>query len=596
MVGSFFRFINQFWSNRPISGKASTVRRRPHLNLEALEERAVPALIGGYIYYDQSNSGIMTSADPGIANQSVILEDANGHTLSTTTTDSNGHYQFSTNQTINTTPETQKQVVNFSSSITGNSQTQAIQQFNSALGTLTSVDILENGNLTSDIKVESTDQSSSTIQAKVSGILTLQIPGQKNLVTNVSGTPVTTNVGPYDGTIDFAGTSGHDFGNDTVSGSGSETLSATQTDLSSFIGTGKINLTNLAASTSSASGPGNLIANITSSSSAQVTIVYHYVPGNALTPGNYKVVEPNVPSGYLPGQLTSNNQTPIPNSVGQNTIPVTLTSNNSLQNNFGNLKASSLSGYVYHDANDNGVMDPGEQGISGVQVQLTGKNDLGTSIQLTQVTGKDGSYDFTNLRPGTYTITKVNTPSGYIDGMDTLGSQGGQVGNNQFSQIVLNSGVQGTNNNFGEYKSSSLSGYEYVDKSSTGIMTNNDPGIANVRILLTGTDINGNQVNQSTVTSSTGFYQFSNLIQGNYTITQIPPVGYLDGPINVGSLGGTASRDAINVPVGLEQSGTNYNFGHPAPSIPVIPPNIPNPIPINPNNTPPNLSKFWLIF
>ena len=36
--------------------------------------------------------------------------------------------------------------------------------------------------------------------------------------------------------------------------------------------------------------------------------------------------------------------------------------------NFGELKLGSVSGYVYHDENDNGLMDSGEKGIGSVTV------------------------------------------------------------------------------------------------------------------------------------------------------------------------------------------------------------------------------------
>jgi hypothetical protein len=219
---------------------------------------------------------------------------------------------------------------------------------------------------------------------------------------------------------------------------------------------------------------------------------------------------------------------------------------------------------------------------------------LGKKVTVTQTTGQNGSYDFTGLRPGTYTITKETTPQGYINGIDSIGSQGGTVGTNQFTQVVLNVGQQGINNNFGVYKPSSLSGYEYVDANNNGIMDANEKGIANVRILLTGTDMNGNQVNLATTTNSTGFYQFTNLLAGDYTITQIPPVGYKEGKLTIGSLGGTSAQDAFMVQVALEQAGTNYNFGHPTPPNPVNPTNPPV-TPLDPNG-PSTPSKYWLIF
>src|SRR5207302_474856 len=84
-------------------------------------------------------------------------------------------------------------------------------------------------------------------------------------------------------------------------------------------------------------------------------------------------------------------------------------------NNFGELKPASLSGFVYVDANKNGAKDSGEAGIGQVTVTLGGVDDLGNAVSLTQSTQANGSYSFTGLRPGTYTITEVQ-PTSYLQG------------------------------------------------------------------------------------------------------------------------------------------------------------------------------------
>src|SRR5258708_467516 len=65
---------------------------------------------------------------------------------------------------------------------------------------------------------------------------------------------------------------------------------------------------------------------------------------------------------------------------------------------------STLSGFVYNDLNNNGTQDSGEKGIAAVSVSLTGKDSAGHSVSLSQTTGSDGSYGFTNLVAGTYSI------------------------------------------------------------------------------------------------------------------------------------------------------------------------------------------------
>ena len=82
----------------------------------------------------------------------------------------------------------------------------------------------------------------------------------------------------------------------------------------------------------------------------------------------------------------------IPNSTHTNSITVTLTAGASSGNNFAEVKPAAVSGFIYVDSNNNGVMDSNEPGIAGVTLRLTGSNDLGAIVPLSTVTGADGSF------------------------------------------------------------------------------------------------------------------------------------------------------------------------------------------------------------
>src|SRR5262249_3102005 len=109
----------------------------------------------------------------------------------------------------------------------------------------------------------------------------------------------------------------------------------------------------------------------------------------------------------------------------------------------------SLSGFVYYDANTDGVLDAGDLGLAGVVIQLQGTDAQGHQVSLTTTTDNNGAYSFTNLQPGTYSIQELQ-PIGYVDGTDTIGSLGGVVDNDIFSSIYLLGGQNGTDYNFGE--------------------------------------------------------------------------------------------------------------------------------------------------
>ena len=115
----------------------------------------------------------------------------------------------------------------------------------------------------------------------------------------------------------------------------------------------------------------------------------------------------------------------------------------------------SLSGKVYFDMNHNGVYDEGEAGIAGTFITLTGIDDRGNAVSLTVVTDSFGNYSFLGLRPGTFTITETQ-PVDYTDSAETLGTLGGVVGADSFSNIQVRAGQNGLNYNFGEELTSGL--------------------------------------------------------------------------------------------------------------------------------------------
>src|SRR5262249_9178578 len=148
-----------------------------------------------------------------------------------------------------------------------------------------------------------------------------------------------------------------------------------------------------------------------------------------------------------------------------------------------------VSGFVYVDANDNGIKDPGEAGIQGAQVTLSGTAD-GSSVNVIATTDASGFYQFDNLKPGTYTLTETQ-PQNYLDGKDAIGTQGGTASNDQFSNFTLQSGTQGVNNNFGELAPAGLSGYVYNDLNENGVKDPGEPGIAGVTVTLAGSNSAG---------------------------------------------------------------------------------------------------------
>ncbi|MEX0714705.1 MAG: DUF4214 domain-containing protein, partial [Pirellulales bacterium] len=166
-----------------------------------------------------------------------------------------------------------------------------------------------------------------------------------------------------------------------------------------------------------------------------------------LRPGTYQLAETQ-PAGFLDGIDTIG--TPGGTTADDVFAAVLLPAGfDGVNNNFGELPPASLAGCVYLDINNNGLQNAGESGIFGVTILLTGTDDLGDAVNLSTMTDSSGHYSFGNLRPGTYRINEVH-PAVFLDGIDTLGSLGGAMTNDQFAGIVLAPAAAGVDYCFGE--------------------------------------------------------------------------------------------------------------------------------------------------
>ena len=332
--------------------------------------------IAGFVYSDANGNGIQDPGETGLAAATVELFHSNGTLVATTTTDANGHYEFTSDPTINVTPQTEEVDATFPNTPTNWTSSQSVAQFNPALGTLTSVEIIQNGMLTTDVTTENAEPNAINVDVKVNGQFTLTGAGISSLVGTLATIDNQGTLNPYDGTDNFTGSDSTDFGSKQATASNSATYNAATTDLSAFIGTGQIQLTDQAVVSSQDTGTGNFDERIRSQAGAQVQIIYNYIPSSALQPGDYyveKTVDP--PGNWTDGQTTDTNITPIPNSMGSNKINVTLPpSGSSLQNNFAELGPASISGTVYYDTNDAGKLQAGDPGLPGSTLTLTGTN------------------------------------------------------------------------------------------------------------------------------------------------------------------------------------------------------------------------------
>ena len=275
-------------------------------------------------------------------------------------------------------------------------------------------------------------------------------------------------------------------------------------------------------------------------------------------PGKYQVHETQ-PSGYLSvgaraGTVDGSTRGSVADADTITEIEVT-GSENSVHNDFGEVRPAGVSGYVYHDADNDGVFDSTESPIASTTVGLY--DNTGTLLWTTQ-TDAAGFYSFTGLMPGAYSVHEVQ-PTGYLDGKDTAGSAGGTVGNDEISNIQLVSGQTETNYNFGELLPGSISGRVYADSNMNCAYEVSEPLLEGVTIHLL--DASG-AIIATTQTDANGEYSFTGLAPGVYSVYEEQPAGYDDGCDHVGSVGGEllAPDSIIKIALPSGVDAVRYDF------------------------------------
>ncbi len=193
---------------------------------------------------------------------------------------------------------------------------------------------------------------------------------------------------------------------------------------------------------------------------------------------------------------------------------------------------ASIGDMVWNDANSNGVLDSGEDGIGGITVVL---RDNTNAIVATQVTGTGtldvdgdgvvdpiGFYRFRGLAAGNYTVTVTTPPVGFTRSYDENG-----IGTPNTTSVSLTTGVQHLTADFGYAPlTANISGQVRYDTDADGDFNDPDNGAAVVKIQLwtdpngDGNPADGKQVAE-TYTGATGNYTFTGVTTGNYTVVEI---------------------------------------------------------------------------
>jgi VCBS repeat-containing protein len=180
-----------------------------------------------------------------------------------------------------------------------------------------------------------------------------------------------------------------------------------------------------------------------------------------------------------------------------------------------------ISGLAFNDANRNGVRDPGEKGLSGVTVYLDTNNnsqlDAGepttltsTDLFFTPAVNEIGTYSFTHLARGSYTVREIPT--------DALSAT--VIAARE--QLVSVGPASAANVNFANnYRANEIHGVVFDDTDADQVQDASERGRGGVAIYV---DLNRDDIYEEdeprTLTGDDGSYAFVGLTPGAYVVRE----------------------------------------------------------------------------
>lgn len=279
-----------------------------------------------------------------------------------------------------------------------------------------------------------------------------------------------------------------------------------------------------------------------------------------LAPGTYAVTETQ-PAGYFDGVDAAGTSGGV---VGPDTITAIPVAPGAAATGytFGERAPVSLSGAVFSDLDGDGAIGAGEPGVSGATVDLL---DAGGAVVDTITTTASGTFSFTGLAPGVYSLRKT-LPAGahYSDGIVTAGTAGGTPATSEIDGIDLVNGAA-SGYLFAEIALSAIRGTVWHDANDNGVMDAGEQPIAGVTVTLSG------DADRTATTGANGAFTFADLDPGTYTIVETQPGNWADGRTVAGPAGGTVSSDTVSgIILAADTDASGYGFAERAAQLQVF--------------------------
>lgn len=224
--------------------------------------------------------------------------------------------------------------------------------------------------------------------------------------------------------------------------------------------------------------------------------------------------------------------------------------------NYSNCAPSLISGQAFFDKNNDSSNNSGDTGIEALMINLY--NNDGSLIKST-FSNESGNYSFSDLSPGQYYIEVIDNIDSLVFTLPNIGSPDtdsditGAFGKGTTELINLSIGDSITTIGIGFNLALSLGDFVWEDLNGDGLQQVDEPGIEGIEVVVSSSTASIN----STITDSNGFYSFTGLPSGTYSIDFIAPPEWI--PTIPNNSDAEVDNDYIeNMPINVSYSTGGY--------------------------------------